>query len=62
MKEKEIVPYHPLPYRPGNKVVRTYVKHMKTKSGFEADITYADFRDKKNKLNEGFVLYVKWRK
>ena len=62
MKEKKIVPYYPLPYRPGtgNKVIRKYEEDFVDKAGNTAIITYVDYTDKKGRLVEKFVLHVKW--
>jgi hypothetical protein len=52
--------YRPIPYREGNRVVNKYVEELVTKLGFIAEITYVDYKDKKNRLNERFVMFVKW--
>lgn len=53
--------YKPIPYRDGNVVVNKYVKREVMRGGFVADVTYVDFKDKKNRLNESYVMFVKWR-
>lgn len=62
MSDIKILLYRPLPYREGNKVIKTYVEYFVDRVGNEADITYVDYLDKKGKLNEKFVMYIKWRK
>jgi len=57
----QITPYRPLPYRSGNKVIQEYTELTDCGGGFMADITYVDFIDKNSKLNEKFVMYIKWR-
>lgn len=55
-----IKPFHPIPYKNGNKVVRSYTEDFTDKVGNKANITYVDFKDKKGRLNERFVMFVKW--
>lgn len=62
VSEVKIVPYRPLPFRDGNKVVERYTEPFTDRIGNEAEITYVDYLDKKGKLNERFVMYIKWRK
>jgi len=54
--------YKPLPFRDGNTIERIYEELFIARGGYEAMTTYADYRDKKNRLVKGFVLYIKWRK
>ena len=58
---ENIVPYHTLPYREGNKVLRKYVEDFEDSVGNKANITYVDYEDKKGKLVEKFCLYIKWK-
>lgn len=53
--------YRPIPYRPGNKVIRVYDEDFHDGVGHYAIITKADYKDKKGRVVEGFVLFVKWR-
>jgi len=52
--------YRPVPFRPGNKVVKQYTVDFIDKAGNMAEITKIDYMDKKKKIVEGFVMYVKW--
>ena len=51
--------YTPIPYRNPNKVVKIY-KEFYTDGKNESIITYVDYIDKKNRLIEGYVMFVKW--
>jgi hypothetical protein len=60
MKEKKIIPYKPLPFRDGNKIVKKYTERFEDRVGNTGTYTKVDYYDKKGKLNDGYVLYVKW--
>lgn len=59
-KEKEITPHIIEPFKAGNTVIRRYEEEFTDEIGNIAIKTYVDFKDKKGKLNERFLLYVKW--
>jgi hypothetical protein len=52
--------YKPLPFREGNTIKRVYKELFIARGRYKALVTYADYLDKKNKLVEGFILYIKW--
>ena len=54
------IPYIPIPYRPPNKVVRKYDEPYIDDVGNKAMITYVDYIDKKKKLIESYVMFIKW--
>lgn len=58
----EVKPYHPLPFRNGNKVVKRYVERFTDGAGHVANITYVDYVDNKGKLVERVTLFVNWFK
>lgn len=57
----KIRPYLPTPYRDGCKIIKTYTLPFEDSVGNKADITYIDYTDKKGKLHEAHIMYVKWR-
>ncbi len=59
-KTPKIKPYHPLPYRDGNTVNHVYQNVFLDRVGNLALIKKCDYTDKKNKINEGYSLQVKW--
>tara|TARA_R110000851_G_scaffold72413_21_gene160502 strand:- start:1752 stop:1961 length:210 start_codon:yes stop_codon:yes gene_type:complete len=59
-EEKEITPYYPEPYRSGNKVVSSYDLPFTDRAGNNAMITYVDYINKKGKLIEKYVMFIKW--
>lgn len=61
-KEKEIIPHIIEPFRAGNTIIRKYEEFFEDKVGNSSINTYVDFKDKKGKLNERFLLYVNWIK
>lgn len=54
--------YTPIPFRKPNKIVDKYEKPFVDDVGNKAMITYVDYIDKKKRLVEGYVMYVKWDK
>lgn len=52
--------YKPVPYRDGTKIIKKYTEPFTDRSGNNAVLTKVDYLDKKNKINEGYVLHVKW--
>lgn len=59
--KKPVKPHIPTPYKDGNVIVNKYVEETVVRGGFVADVTYIDYKDKKSRLNERFVMFVKWR-
>lgn len=53
-------PYHPLPYRKPNKIVKIYDEEFENDWGDKATITLCDYLDKKNTLKERHQLKVSW--
>ncbi len=60
-KEKEIIPHIIEPFKSGNTIVNKYEEFFEDNVGNAAIKTYVDFKDKKGKLNERFLLYVNWQ-
>lgn len=60
-KQKKVEPFIPLPFRKGCKIIKKYEEDFVDAVGNEAVITYCDFIDQKNKLQERFTLYIKWK-
>lgn len=58
MKEEEVVPYKPFPYRDGNKIVKIYEVEECDELGFKKLLKYCDYTNKKGKLHTGHVLQV----
>ncbi|MCK5020106.1 MAG: hypothetical protein KAS32_23835 [Candidatus Peribacteraceae bacterium] len=56
----KIKPYYPLPYKPGNKVIRKYIETFNDGAGNKALITKVDYTDKKGRTIVGFTLFVRW--
>ena len=52
--------YIPVPYRPGNKVLKKYEVPFVDRAGNKATVVLIDYIDKKGKLNEGYTFCVKW--
>lgn len=61
-KEKEIIPHIIEPFRHGNTIIRKYEEFFEDEVGNSSINTYVDFKDKKGKINERFLLYVSWLK
>ena len=59
-EERIIIPYLATPWREGNKLVRTFVTPFEDAVGNKANITKADFINKKGVLVEDYTLFVKW--
>lgn len=59
-KKPKIKPYKPLPYREGNSIEHVYQNVFLDRVGNLALIKKCDYKDKKNKKNEGYHLQVKW--
>lgn len=53
-------PYIPFFLRDGNKIIKQYEEEFVDKVGNRAIITYIDYEDKKGKVFERIVRYVKW--
>ncbi len=53
-------PYIPFFLRDGNKIIKQYEEDFVDKVGNRAIITYIDYEDKKGKVFERIVRYVKW--
>jgi hypothetical protein len=60
-KEIKKIPYKPMPFRDGHKLIRLFEEDFVDKIGNQAVITKADFFDKKGKEVLGYTLYVKWK-
>ena len=58
--EKEIKPFLPIPYKNGNTVLKKYDLPFVDRVGNKAIITYVDFKDRKNKVTEKYVMHIKW--
>ena len=52
--------YKPIPYKPKCRIVKDYWNVFTDRSGNRANLHKVDYIDKKGKLQEGFVLQVKW--
>ena len=52
--------YTPIPFRKPNKIVKKYTEPFEDLVGNKAIITCVDYIDKKKKIVENYVLYVKW--
>ncbi len=61
-KEKEVNPHIIEPFKSGNTIIRRYEEWFEDIVGNTSVSTYVDFKDKKGKLNERFLLYVNWMK
>jgi len=53
-------PFIPIPFRQGNKIIRKYIEPLDDGAGHVAIVTKIDYRDKKGKRVNGFVMFVKW--
>lgn len=53
-------PFIPFFLRDGNKIIKQYEEEFVDKVGNRAIITYIDYEDKKGKVFERIVRYVKW--
>lgn len=51
--------YIPIPMRLPNRVIRKYTERFFDGTRY-ATLTKVDYKDKKNKLHIGYVLYVNW--
>ena len=58
---KPKTPYHPVPYREGNDIIRLFDIDYCDPIGNKAIITKADYTDKKGKLIENYTLFIKWK-
>lgn len=52
--------YRPLPFRPGNKIIRQYIEHFDDGAGHFARVTKIDFTDKKGRQQDPYTLFVEW--
>lgn len=50
-------PYIPVPFRPGNAIVREYEEEYDDRI-----LHRIDYRNRKGQLKEGFVMRVEWKK
>ncbi len=53
-------PFIPFFLRDGNKIIKQYEEDFVDSVGNRAIITYIDYQDKKGKVLERIVRYVKW--
>ena len=60
MKENKITPYHPIPFRSGNKILLEYESDFDDGYGHRAILSLVDYEDKKGRLVKGYVLRVVW--
>lgn len=58
--KKSVSVYKPIPFREGNTILKKYTEDFVDKSGHKAIITKVDYKDKKENVNIGYILYVKW--
>lgn len=57
---ESIEPYIPLPFTSGFQIIKEYQEEFEDVIGNKAIISYVDFKDKKGKVSERFVMRVKW--
>lgn len=50
----------PVPFRPGNTVVRKYIERHQDSNFNVSFVTLVDWKDSKGKLHERHTLFVKW--
>jgi hypothetical protein len=55
-----IKPYLPIPFRAGNKLIKKYTEPYTARGGYRANVTYADYIDKKGLTVIGSILYISW--
>jgi hypothetical protein len=54
-----MTPYYPVPFRPGNKVIKQYEESFVDPVGNHSIVVYVDFKDKDGKMHERHILRVK---
>ena len=59
-EKNKIISWVPLPFRDGNKITLKYKERFTDRVGNTGTYTKVDYLDKKKKLNEGYILFVKW--